>query len=414
MTGLHVYTSIGETKLTGNLKSYYIYQVIFTENGMDMNVEVKLWQEEKLLASADTFVNKWYLRVGSWSSHLSSAYELIGSFREPSEQSFYDIVQYIGNEIWDVIHADPAVFAIWECFEQAVNEEETESWVILNGPGLSAAVPIECLYVSKKMDFLQKHSIPVIRTNENIKAVTRVPALDSSWPEKLIVLLGKDSDMERFGRTLGYEQEVRMWLKLMQPDREWTDDEIKLLLLRGSPVHSNPSMGRHIQLEIVYRGDLNRLAEVIDEIKEPFVFLYVGHGEYGEKNKDGELKWQDNEALLEMNSFEQLTHLLRKSDVHGIFLYCCEGFRNVVFAPTYGSEHHYFEQLHGLHLLSGYRSKILDYTGQAASSKLLTSMLKGETIGEYLRFSRAKELSKPNSLKPDNLRDFLSKVFFIR
>lgn len=394
-------------------QKYLIYQIDFSEESEEkMKVTVRYWIDHKLHQEASTVIYNWNHQSAALSSYLSGIYRARQDFLQTEIER---IVSYTGSQIWQLIHDKKGMQLVWESFQ---NDVRKYSWlfpyILVSGKDLSISTPIECIaYTDTPGTLIRERKIPLLRCSNlfetDVKQINEF--LSHHFPEDIIVLLGNDSDITTYGRKLDYFEEVKKWHELLTPNKKVSDDEIRYLLATGGDLISEDASCR---IKVVSSGNLGYLESVVCEQKRPFLFLYIGHGEYiaNDFYQDGDLKIDQRQINgSENTSQEMLVEILRKGEPFGIFLNCCEGFRSVELKPAHGADYLYFSYLYSLRLLSGFRSKVLDKNAQLISLQLISSILQKDSI---YNFTRKFGYSFSNSYSPKDIRDHVSNVKVIR
>ncbi|PDY16230.1 hypothetical protein [Bacillus cereus] len=373
----------------------------------------------------DEIIGEYKARIQEW-DQLSMMY---GAFvakvldltsnntRENTLISTENTVQYIGSTIWNVIHENPRIFEIWSKWKLAVERSNPSNTVILvSGEHFNVTLPIECIrYAPDVKDFIRNYNVSILRS---VNGLNSVDLLDEQLPSNIIIFLGNDD-----GEPLGIKNEIREWLFLLQPDREWTVGDINQLLGRGDTIYSttNPNI---CEVSIIPKGDVAYLKHSIENQVKPFIFLYVGHGAY-----DRNQSHQDGKLLLSSTEFDwkkqymnhpELSRILRYSNVKAVIINCCEGIRNFQVVEVNRNddlkmEQVYFQDIKELKLLSGFRSRVSDLNAARLSIQLVSSIIKRQTFLQYNSKINHNDIFNLTGVSDQkSIRDHVSRVTIIR
>lgn len=329
-------------------------------------------------------------------------------------------IQFIGSLIWNVIHENSKILAIWSQWKAAVEKNNPSNTIILvSGEYFNVTVPFECIRFAPEMrDFINNYDVSILRSFNGLNSKE---LLDELLPSKIIILLGNDD-----GEPLSIKNEIREWLTLLQPNREWTDEDLTQLLARGDSIRSelNPSL---CEITIIPKGDVAYLEDSLKDEDEPFIFLYVGHGSYHNNinHQDGNLLLNPTNIHLQQKTTGTMDHfrlskMLRRSNVKAILINCCEGIRNFQVVEANRSddsrmEQIYFQDIKELKLLSGFRSKVSDLNAARLSIQLVDSIIKKQTFLEYnSNISQNSIFISTGVSLEKSIRDHVSRVNIMR
>lgn len=362
-------------------------------------------------------VAEWSQKSMMLSGFASNVYKTTSA--NTSQNTFIatqDSLRFIGLYIWNIFHDEKNAKALWNCWKSIIERDTPKNkYILLSGDFSPISLPLECIrYAGNIGIFISKYHIPIVRAFE-ANVLYEFPEV--SLPSKVITFLGRDAS-----KSLGVISEIKEWAQLLEPDKLWTDDVIRYQISRGLTLKSNPSLG-DCSIDIISTGRIDDLKTVVDEQSEPFIFMYLGHGQYPNdlNYRDGDLVYDPSiNPLMHnySNSHDEIMHLLRSSNVKAILFYCCEGLRNFeadILQKSMAIEDQYFYKIRQLKLLSAFRSKVSDLNMQILSRELILSILNKHTLLQYYAgISHNDIYSTTKVIAERSARDHVSQVTMVR
>lgn len=404
---------------TSSEQFIYKIELAFIPKG-HTSIKVSFLENGRLIASATDSIQEWPHTSSLYAASLGQIYRISSSVKTENIQASIEThLTRIGTLLWKTIHFNDKLQEPWVKFQKAIeNSNHITKFIMISGDSAFLSTPFESLKFSEPTGtFLRKHSVPIYRSFTN-DVDEMIQFNEVQFPKKVIVLLGKDSGEKG---TLDYKGEVREWYNLLYPNREINEDELVRCVTCGNNLEKDD-----VTITIIPKGNIKDLEGTIEDQKEAFIFMYIGHGGYSDyaNEKDGDLLFEiPHDSIQENNSHDTLISVLKKSPVVAIFLNCCEGFRNYD-DPYLGedslsnAEVNYFNQLYDLKLIIGFRSKVTDRNARNISIKLIETIINNLSAYNFIKElnERAIEAEHNPNLSYSHLqgRDQSSMVMIVR
>lgn len=386
-----------------------IYKIEFvSENTNHTSIRVSFLKNGQTISSESADIQDWSHKSSMYAASLAHIYRISSkNSTKAIKINVEENVCWIGTQLWDALNFANQFKQVWMDFIEAVKKgDNIRKYIVISGNRAFLSTPFESIqYAKQETAYLRTYNIPIFRsiTGQNEK-FSYVPM--KKFPRTIVVLLGKDSNDKS---TINYKEEIQMWFQLLQPNSEVDKEKIAELLSIGGAIENDSGL----VVKVVPKGDLDHLKYTIQEQKEPYLFMYVGHGLYDghENERDGDLIISKPPSISlnkEEKSHDLLLTTLKNSPVEGIFLNCCEAFRNYDNPSDQNddlqsrAEVNYFNHLYNLDLIIGFRSKVGDVNAREISIKLIMSILNDQTTYEFIS-----SLNKSKTLANSNLNQFL-------
>lgn len=368
-----------------------VYRLNF-EIGSDTQMKITLqsWLGSILRREVVGTIAEWSHKVSELSSYMAVVYRLSSeSTKTQQTVNVENVASYIGRQLWELIHHSLELLSSWKQFIKDVTEHpELPRCICIVGENYLVSVPLECFISTEPWILLHHYNVPVIRKNSvHIVKASEPYMLDLPLPTEVIVLLGNDP-RALDGKSIDYHGEIRSWYQMLQPDKEILDEEVDSCVFCGGEIQSNEHL-QHCNIIIVPKGNLKNLRSAVSGKVQPFLFVYIGHGNYLNyaNHRDGHLAIESDSSQHRMgdpNDQEVLADILSDVNTAGVLLNCCEGLRNLEFTSAGGVEDYYFGKIPSLKILMGFRSKVMDVNAQLISQQLIQSILAGHSLLEFL------------------------------
>ena len=419
---IHMHPSLDVISEPQQIEScvYHLSSVLLDKKGT-LTCHVQALVDGEVIGKGAVEIISWDKLSMMYSAFASKVFGLTSENSQkktviPTENS----INFIGSMVWNAIHDNPEINKIWDQWKSAVeNNVSSNTFILVSGEHFNVTMPVECIrYASEVGDFIQNYNIPILRSFDDFRSKV-FPT--EPLPTDIIVFFGNEG-----GEALSIKGELRGWLTLLQPNREWTEEDLNSILARGESIKSTEGL-YSCKVTVVPKGDIDYLKSVLDDQIEPFNFIYVGHGTYHKNtnHEDGNLLLNPVEYACNSSkgvmSHEKLTSLLRTTSVRAVFLNCCEGIRNFqVIAPNkktnnVGMEQIYFNDIRELNLLSAFRSKVSDLNMGRLSVQLVDSILHKHTILQYnARITQNDIFGQTGVTAEKSVRDHVSRLAVIR
>lgn len=401
-----------------------VYRLNF-EIGSDTQMKITLqsWLGSILRIEVVGTIAEWSHKVSELSSYMAVVYRLSSeSTKSQQTVNVENVASYIGRQLWGLIHHSVELLCSWEQFiKDVIENPEMTRCICIAGEKYLVGVPLECFIATEPWTLLHPYNVPIIRKNSVHIEIASEPYIpDLPLPTEVIVLLGKDP-RALDGKSIDYHGEIRFWYQMLQPDQEILDEDINRCISFGGEIQSS-ELQRYCHISVVPKGNLDNLRTAVCKMIRPFLFVYVGHGNYLDyaSHRDGHLVIEPSGSqhkVREQNTQEELADILSDGDATGVLLNCCEGLRNLEFTLISGAEDHYFNQIPSLRILMGFRSKVVDVNAQIISRQMIQSILAGHSLLDFLsEVVKVEGVARNDDdhIKDKAFRDRISRVSLLR